>query len=341
MPPQFTEMPDTFLIITSIAPPDNMVLRTYASDCALHDMRFIVIGDTKSPPGFSIGGCDFYNLERQRELPFRLAGALPEGKYSRKNLGYLLAMKQGADVIVETDDDNFPTADFWTERTADRMCHLITDEGWINIYRYYATESAWPRGFALDHLRDEAVPLKEAVESAHCPIQQGLCNGNPDVDAIHRLALPAVTTFSRGGNIALGRGSWCPFNSQNTTWFREAFPLMYLPSRCSFRMTDIWRSYVAQRIAWTNGWSVLFHDANVFQQRNEHNLLKDFEDEIPGYLKSGMICRELMKLELKEGISHLFDNMKKCYEIFIRHELIDEEEWPLLEDWIRDCAKLL
>lgn len=334
-------MPETFLVITSVASSDNRVLQTFASECPKHNIPFIVIGDAKSPSGFDLENCEFYSLELQKALPFKLAQSLPESKYSRKNLGYLLAMQQGADTIIETDDDNFPTAAFWNVRTPKRTCRLTAEERWINVYRYYTAENIWPRGFALEHLRDDFIPIGNPVERVYCPIQQGLCDKNPDVDAIHRLALPAVATFSRSGNIALGRGSWCPFNSQNTTWFREAFPLMYLPSRCSFRMTDIWRSYVAQRIAWTNGWSVLFHDANVFQQRNEHNLLKDFEDEIPGYLNTGMICRELMKLDLKEGISHLFDNMKKCYETFIRHRLIDEEEWPLLEDWIRDCAKLL
>lgn len=334
-------MPETFLVITSVASPDNRILRTFASECPKHHVRFIVIGDAKSPSGFDLENCEFYSLDRQKGLPFKLAQSLPENKYSRKNLGYLLAMKQGAGTIIETDDDNFPTAEFWNERTPDRACRFISKEGWVNIYRCYTAENIWPRGFALEHLRDGSVRPDDMAESVHCPIQQGLCDENPDVDAIHRLALPAVTTFSRAGNIALGRGSWCPFNSQNTTWFKEAFPLMYLPTRCSFRMTDIWRSYVAQRVAWTNGWSVLFHDANVFQQRNEHSLLKDFEDEIPGYLNSGTICRELMKLDLKKGISHLFDNMKICYEAFIGHRLIGEEEWPLLNDWISDCTRLL
>src|SRR5438270_335676 len=76
----------------------------------------------------------------------------------------------------------------------------------------------------------------------YCPIQQGLADENPDVDAIYRLAFPLPLTFRTDRRIALGGSAWCPFNSQNTTWTREAFPLLYLPSYCSFRMTDIWRS---------------------------------------------------------------------------------------------------
>jgi len=333
-------MLDTFLIITSVAPSSNRVLQTFASECPQNNMHFIVIGDSKSPAEFNLGNCDFYSLDQQKGLPFKTAGSLPECKYSRKNLGYLLAMRQGAKVIIETDDDNFPTAGFWEDRRSRQTSYILSNMGWVNIYRYYTIENIWPRGFALEHLRDEFIPLDNKTEDICCPIQQGLCNENPDVDGIYRLTLPLPLTFKRKGNIALGHGSWCPFNSQNTTWFKEAFPLMYLPTWCSFRMTDIWRSFIAQRIAWVNGWNILFHDATVYQQRNEHNILKDFEDEIPGYLNNGMICGELMKLDLKTGTSHIFENMMKCYNTFIKSGLIDKREIALLEDWVNDCKTM-
>ncbi len=331
-------MPNTHLIITSIASSANKVLQTFASECQKHDIKFIVIGDSKSPPVFTLDKCDFYSLERQANLPFKLARLLPEGKYSRKNLGYLLAMKQKAKVIIETDDDNFPTPEFWDEREFQQTTSLLIKKGWVNIYRHFSHTNIWPRGFALKHISDERVQLDTPIERVHCPIQQGLCNENPDVDAIYRLTFPLPVTFKRSGHISLGYGSWCPFNSQNTTWFRKAFPLLYLPSWCSFRMTDIWRSFIAQRIAWTNGWAILFHDATMYQQRNEHDLLKDFRDEIPGYLHNGMICGELMKLDLKVGTSNIFENMIKCYNLFIEHDLIGKEEISLLDAWIYDCT---
>jgi hypothetical protein len=61
-------------------------------------------------------------------------------------------------------------------------------------------------------------------------------------------------------------------------------------------MTDIWRSFIAQRIAWTCGWNILYHEATMQQDRNQHDLLKDFEDEIPGYLHNARICRQLEDL---------------------------------------------
>ena len=145
----------------------------------------------------------------------------------------------------------------------------------------------------------------EPLQKILAPIQQGLADLNPDVDAIYRLTQPLPVSFQKEPKrIALGHGSICPFNSQNTTWFREAFPLMYLPSYCSFRMTDIWRSFVAQRIAWTCGWNILFHEATVWQERNEHAIIKDFKDEISGYCNNREIMDRLMQLDLKERIEH-------------------------------------
>ena len=76
---------------------------------------------------------------------------------------------------------------------------------------------------------------------------------------------------------------------------------MYLPAYCSFRMTDIWRSFVAQRIAWENGWNVLFREATVRQRRNPHDLMRDFRDEVPGYVANREICAALQALELEPG----------------------------------------
>ena len=113
--------------------------------------------------------------------------------------------------------------------------------------------------------------------------------------------------------MALGKGSWCPFNSQNTTWSGGAFPLLYLPSFCSIRMTDIWRSFVAQRIAWENGWHILFHGATVRQERNDHDLMRDFADEIPGYLHNDRIRKTLEDLPLRGGKPEIMNNIRACY----------------------------
>ena len=330
----------TALVVTSIAPP-NAILQSLAQGCLEHGLNFIVIGDEASPPDFQLEGCRFYGLAEQRELGLSFALKCPTRHYARKNIGYLLALRAGARVIIETDDDNIPNREFWNERSRHQSTGVVEGAGWVNVYRYFTDANIWPRGLPLDRIRTP-IPAFESLnqEDVDCPIQQGLADENPDVDAIYRLALPLPQSFAKKRRVALLSGSWSPFNSQNTTWWRDAFPLLYLPAYCSFRMTDIWRGFIAQRIAWTNDWGLLFHEPNVWQERNEHNLMRDFRDEVPGYLNNAAICEALGKLSLKPGLDKINDNLRVCYEELVRMELIGRQELDLVEAWITDLEDI-
>jgi hypothetical protein len=329
-------MSETALVITSIAAP-NDVLRMFAEGCQAIGAEFILIGDAPSPSDFSLDGCRFYGLQEQLTLPFELARLLPTRHYSRKNLGYLLARK--ASVILESDDDNIPLEPFWIERSVQHEGHVVTNNGWTNAYRYFSDQTVWPRGFPLTRVH-EGVPEPTALPvTLRSPIQQGLADEQPDVDAVFRLAHTEAPIYFRDApSVLLGQGSWCPFNSQNTTWFAEAFPLLYLPSTCTFRMTDIWRSFIAQRIAWTCGWPIAFHSATVRQERNPHDLLRDFADEIPGYLHNERICRLLGDLPLRKGVANIGAHVLTCSEALVREQYLDASELPLVEAWLRDLA---
>jgi hypothetical protein len=106
-------------------------------------------------------------------------------------------------------------------------------------------------------------------------------------------------------------------------------------------MTDIWRSFIAQRIAWANDWAVLFHEPTVWQERNEHNLMRDFKDEVPGYLNNSAICDALGKLDIKPGVEQLGDNLRLCYETLVSMNLVGEQELGLVDAWLADLKAIL
>src|SRR5262249_42174164 len=152
-----------------------------------------------------------------------------------------------------------PLDGFWAPRARQAAAALVDAPGWHNVYRHFSDTGIWPRGLPLDAVQAAVAPHDGLARgAADCPIQQELADDNPDVDAVFRLVCARRVRFAAGRAVALGRGTWCPFNSQATAWWRDAAPLLYLPAFCSFRMTDIWRSFVAQRIAWENQWRVLF-----------------------------------------------------------------------------------
>lgn len=336
-------MNDVTIVITSINPA-NSVMEAIAKGAIKADWNFIVIGDTKSPNYFKIPGCQFFSIANQLALNFAFAKACPTGHYARKNIGYLQAIANGTRTIVDTDDDNFPYQAFFQNRTRKVEAHYLKNMGrgvWANVYSYFTKAKIWPRGFPLNKIMDD-IPAFETLSLSYidCPIQQGLANENPDIDAIYRLLFPLPQNFRDDRRIAYSEGVWCPFNSQNTTWWPDTYPLLYLPSYCSFRMTDIWRSFVAQRIAWSNGWSILFHEPTVWQDRNKHDLMKDFADEIPGYLYNDRIKKVLEDLDIRPGADKLEDNLLTCYSALINLKVIEKDELPLLNTWLNDLAKI-
>jgi hypothetical protein len=323
-------------VVTSISGPSE-ILRLLAQGCQNQNWKFILIGDEASPSNFELEGCDFYGLDRQKKLNLEYAGKCPTRHYARKNIGYLMAVAGGAKTIVETDDDNIPMDGFWNERQLEHKAAVCEKARWVNVYKYFSERNIWPRGFPLDEISAEP-PKYGGLEKRRldCPIQQSLADDNPDVDAVYRLTMPLPVKFAESGNVALDRGSWCPFNSQNTTWLPCAYPLMYLPAYCSFRMTDIWRSFVAQRIAQENDWPVLFTRATMRQERNAHNLMRDFADEVPGYLNNKKIVEALAGLKLESGREKIGDNLRICYDKLVTMGVIGQDELALLNAWLGD-----
>jgi hypothetical protein len=237
----------TVCVMTTIQPPTPSV-QTLHARLTQHDIPMIVVGDTKGPTSFDLPNTRFIPLEEQQRLDFKLAPLLPTGHYVRKNLAYLLAFAGGASAIFETDDDNAPNA-AWSPKTLQTNARALNHASWVNVYRCFTDANIWPRGLPLRHARDTASYDLQPQESIDSPIQQLLTNNAPDVDAAWRLTVGQEPFhFDRAPQSVLLRpGGWCPFNSQSTWWFTPAFALMYLPSTCTFRMTDIWRSLVAQR----------------------------------------------------------------------------------------------
>lgn len=183
----------TALVVTSINPP-NAALGKLACGSIEHGWDFIVAGDSKSPPGFDLEGCRFLSLGDQCDSGFALGRICPERSYTRKNIGYLDAIRAGADVIVETDDDNHPKKEFWLARQMRTPCRPVEKDGWVNAYRYFTGNFIYPRGLPLNHARDE-VPMAGTLVSHECPIQQGLADNDPDVDAVYRMLFPLPFDF--------------------------------------------------------------------------------------------------------------------------------------------------
>ncbi|MFH1618739.1 MAG: STELLO glycosyltransferase family protein, partial [bacterium] len=143
--------------------------------------------------------------------------------------------------------------------------------------------------------------------------------------------------------VILDKGSFCPFNSQNTAWLFGAYELMYIPSHVSFRLGDIWRGFVAQICLQAVGMNLSFHSPTVYQDRNTHDLMQDFLEETPGYLHNRKIMDTLLSLQLSNKSNDLGMNLLKCWAALCGIGMVPKKEIDLCRAWLKElevCKKL-
>lgn len=156
------------------------------------------------------------------------------------------------------------------------------------------------------------------------------------MDAIFRLVLGKEIVFKDNDSFCLDYGSYCPINSQNTMFGAEVAELMYLPSHVSFRFTDILRGYIAQAILWRLGKRVGFCNATVLQIRNEHDLMKDFRDEIVMYEHTKSIC-DIIEGSVSSNMS-IAEMLVSVYEALEIRSVVGAGEVEIVNSWIKDVS---
>jgi hypothetical protein len=242
---------------------------------------------------------------------------VPYNTDNRRNVGYLMALADGAEIIISIDDDNFcnPDHDFVGQHVAaltgasEGPYLLSSDSGWANVMEFLNYEpraDAWPRGFpyyARNPVRYTEEPLGgDAIIAVHA----GLWTADPDVDAVTRLALgPMVLGAKQDRTVVLSGRTWMPINTQNTSLTREAMQAYYYV-RMGYpfghlrldRFGDILSGYFVQACAKAGGESVSFGSPIVDHRRTQHDLLNDLGQEYFGILLVEEILPWLTELEL-------------------------------------------
>lgn len=319
-----------FIVITSIFPPTEAVVEFSRRE----GYQLIVVGDRKTPAGWHQDNCIYLGVAEQLALSPALAEAIPFNHYGRKMIGYVYAMQNGADIIIDTDDDNIPYAGWQFPGFDGLYTQSQADLGWVNIYHHFSDQPIWPRGLPLRNIRDsrEKLQWEKDLQPQRVGIWQGLADEDPDVDAIYRLTSDTPCVFQKNKPVVLASGTVCPYNSQNTATRKELFPLLFLPSFVTFRFTDILRGIIAQPILWKQGFRLGFTEATVVQKRNVHDYFRDFESEVPMYLHAE---KSLTTVQQSIGTGSVKDNLLQAYESLLRIGVVEEREMKVLHEWLK------
>lgn len=322
------------IIITSIFEPTDAVKKFSIEK----NHNLYVVGDKKTPSNWNWPNVNYISVEDQQNSNFHLAKVLPFNHYCRKMLGYLQAIRDGAEVIIDTDDDNIPYDDWTFPDFTSEFDHISANKGFVNIYQLFTKEKIWPRGLPLRLINTEfSLENQLSKKKSNVGIWQGLADEDPDVDAIYRLTNNKPCYFEKRNPIVLGENTIAPINTQNTLIKKELFPLLYLPTYVTFRYTDILRGLVAQPIMWAAGYQLGFTDATVIQKRNEHDYMKDFVSEIPMY-ESGEKVIELVSKVISVD-NTISNNLFNSYQELLKNNIVEMKEMKTLEAWLKDLQE--
>lgn len=311
-------MSNITVIITTIFKPSPQIL-----EIIKRGYHVIIVADKKTPEKEYFGlNCTYLSPEKQDELFPELSLICPWNHYARKNIGYLYAIVNGYEQIIDTDDDNL----FEYPAFPDLLEEVGSEEGWVNIFRQYTNENIWPRGLPFDKKLVKPIKTGFNIKSSDIAVWQGVVDGEPDVDAVYRLARPSFTPFifEKGDPVAIKKNVICPFNSQNTRW-TSCFEYMYIPSTVSFRYSDILRGYITNYGFWANGKQLAYTSATAIQQRNEHNIVDDLVSEISMY----QTCYKVK--DILDTIPSM--SLEVAYQALYKQGIVSELELKIVQAW--------
>ena len=322
-----------YLVMTSINAP-TIAVEKYA---AMKDWTVVMVGDKKTPKNWQCDNVEYISPAHQEKLSYLIVQNLPWNQPARVNIGYLYAMEHGAEIITQSDDDNIPN-EYWGVPPLNGDVSMIDAKDFVNIYTYFTKSFVWPRGFPLNKILEQKNILEHS-ETSQVRVWQHLADRDTDVDAIYRLTNNKFIYFNQRTPIALQKGTLCPFNCQSTTFYKDAYLLLYLPSFITPRASDIVRGLIAQPLLWSVGHTLGFTASTVTQERNPHNYLHDFRDELLIYLHSEDIV-DIAKKMIRQEAS-LSENLFAVYQGLVEAKLVPENELDLLGAWIKDVNNLL
>ena len=307
------------IITTTINVPHN--LEAYVKDTVdqglRNDVFFVVAGDRKTPMD-AAALCDslaaVYNIQVDYLTPTFQEITWPVyskflgwNTIQRRNIAMLYAYNQGADVVVTIDDDNYLTAPNYLAQHGLLAESTITEttsssSGWYNICRRLQhTGEFYPRGYSIKE-RGTHPRIKSELLSQRAVVNAGLWIGDPDVDAVTRLAINPKVENALTPPFTLAPETYAPFNSQNTAIHRDVLPAYCMVSGVG-RYDDIIPSFFVKRIADHLGDAIRFGTPLVRQERNPHNLFKDLENEVIGMQLTDRLVDWLRTVELK-GVTY-------------------------------------
>lgn len=310
------------------------------------DVEFLVIGDRKEPeelaPFCAEAKVRFLSASAQEDLGYSCSPLIGWGVIQRRNVGFLEALKSGADVVHSWDDDNHVIDSRYFEQIVDGFnfeagVEIVSKTRWFDPGQYLRPPSR-QRGFPYDV---KSQPQLGGVARPKVGVVAGTCIADPDIDSVTRIALSPdvhhVSLLTAAGYV-VNPYTWTIFNSQASAVRREFVPAWFLWNHAG-RHDDIYASLLVQRCMRDRGYYVHFGKPFAAQNRNDHNLIDDMRAEIAGYENVVRLGAVLDKIQLPN--KSVIDDCRRIWETLDHIDFVNPKTVETANAFLDDCEPLL
>ncbi|KAK3127905.1 hypothetical protein QOZ80_7AG0579950 [Eleusine coracana subsp. coracana] len=322
---------------------------------AVPGWQLLAVADEATPDGWSHPGAALLTLADQARLGFRSVAFLPARGPARKAVGYLFALQRGARAIYDADARSAVVGgnlsrrfdvDLEQQRQGGEVLlqysHADANRTAVNPYVHFGQPSVWPRGLPLEKAGEVGnEEFYTEVFGGGQFIQQGLCNGLPDVDAVFYFTRKTSEMdpfdFRFDGDapkVALPQGMMTPVNSVNTLFHSPAFWGLALPVSVSPMASDVIRGYWAQRILWEIGGYLVVYPPTAHRVDNVHS--HPFDDEKDIHVNVGSLIKFLV--EWRSRKQTLFERILDLSYAMTEKGFWGEKDLDFMSAWLQDMV---
>lgn len=271
----------------------------------------------------------FFGKEERREwFKSRFCSAfekyetvVPERCHAETSFGFMVAYEEGADVIIELDDD---VASHERHTLGEHLCNLFKDNGvtvstcskWYNTLENLVFDDRvrlFPRGhpYAEDCRKEE---YGWTNNSSKCVLNMGLWSGELDLDAltlVYHSGLEGTCHITNQGlkreKVIIEDGGYFALCSMNTAFLSKVVPAFYQLYMNQFgidRFDDIWSGIFLKKIVDHMDEKMCIGAPLVTHKKAPRDSFSDLRKEVEGMVLNERLWRAVDDIPMS-GNSYL------------------------------------
>ncbi|XP_071109141.1 uncharacterized protein [Haliotis cracherodii] len=315
---------------------------TYLDDVT--DWNIVVSGAQPYLDGCRKPRCTYLHPKNIKDLPFYSIRHAGEKGYPLKNIAYLYAMSQSAEVIYDLEYGVKPILPMNNFIYSDHTHGLIyIGNTTFNHYKHFGQPCLHPMGFPTSVNATQS-KMFDLCYVPTPPIQHGIVSGETPLDHDQRRKVLQISketslnlqfdTMAPPAFVPPGRFS--AVTAGNTLFTRKAFWIMLLPTSGNSKLNGVIRGYISQRLLWETNDAV--GHMGVTAKKNYDKYI-NFKDAVMESNIANVLVKELEKWTCDPS-----NSLQECLGILVKHivseGVLDEGNIESMKSWMRDLENI-